>query len=142
MITNSLIADDPKATLANGAVNTAHVNPSLYLELGTVTIVLAVLMLAMAWWRKRLYLGITMALYGLSVFNLHFWGFGVPFVMAGAWYLVRAYRLQQKLKLAREEAPSKGTGSGRSTRASKRYTPPTPSPGKPKTRRGDERKAG
>ena len=50
--------------------------------------------------RKRLFQGITMALYGLAVFNLRFWGFGVPFLLAGAWYLVRAYRLQQALKRA------------------------------------------
>ena len=108
IITGSLIANDPKATLANGAVNKAHVNPSLYSLVGFVLLALALVMLAMAWWRKRLYLGITMALYGISVFNLRFWGFGVPYVLAGAWYLVRAYRLNQKLKLARQEAPTMG----------------------------------
>ena len=52
----------------------------------------------MALWRKRLYLGIVTAMYGLAIFNLHYWGFGVPFVMVGAWYLVRAYRLHRNLK--------------------------------------------
>ena len=59
------------------------------------------------------------------------WGFGVPFLLAGAWYLVRAYRLQQALK--RAEA---GRGAARVRRAAteprprrgpaanKRYTPP------------------
>ena len=50
------------------------------------------------------------ALYGLAVFNLHWWGFGVPFVLVGAWYLVRAYRAQRALKEAtgvgREAAPA------------------------------------
>ena len=139
IITGALIANDPKATLADGAINKAHVSPSLYSLVGVVLLALAVVMLALAWWRKRLYLGITMALYGISVFNLHFWLFGVPYVMVGAWYMVRAYRLNQKLKLAREEAPT-GDPMG-PARASKRYTPPSPPPGKPRTRR-DERKAG
>jgi hypothetical protein len=130
-ITSSLVANT-----ANGT------HDSAYSVLGVVLLALAVVMLAMAWWRKRLYLGIVMALYGISVFNLRFWGFGVPYVLVGAWYLVRAYRLNQKLKLAREEAPSPGAprAPGSSSRASKRYTPPTPPPGKPKTRR-DVRKA-
>ncbi len=45
-------------------------------------------MLVTAYFRKRFFLGIAMALYGLSVFNLHYWGFGVPFLMVGAWLLV------------------------------------------------------
>ena len=36
-----------------------------------------------------------MALYGLTLFNLHFWGFGVPFIMCAAWLMVRAYRLHR-----------------------------------------------
>ncbi|MGO8869816.1 MAG: hypothetical protein ACLQPH_00170 [Acidimicrobiales bacterium] len=143
LVTGSLIANDPKATLANGHLNSAHVNPSVYLELGAVTLALAVAMLAAAWFRKRLYLGIIMALYGLSIFNLHFWGFGVPFLLAGAWYLVRAYRLQTKLKLAKESGPTAGRSPTGTARPSKRYTPPTAPPGKPpKTKPGDERKAG
>ena len=49
-------------------------------------------MLATAWWRKRLYLGIVMALYGLTVFNLHYWGFGIPYLLCAGWWIVRAYR--------------------------------------------------
>ncbi len=94
LITSSLAASTSKGT-----------HSTAYSVLGAVLLALAAAMLAMAWWRKRLYLGIVMALYGLSVFNLRFWGFGVPFVLVGAWYLVRAYRLNQKLKLAREAAP-------------------------------------
>ncbi len=126
IVTGSLIANDPKATLANGMKNVKHVDPTLYLELGAASFVLALVMLGMAWYRKRLYLGLAMALYGLSIFNLHFWGFGIPFLMVGAWYIVRAYRLTQKLKLAKAEA-----GDGPSTRRpgpgapNKRYTPPT-----------------
>ena len=67
---------------------------------------LAVLMLATAWFRKRLYLGIAMALYGLSIFNLHYWGFGVPVHPGRRLVLVRAYRLQQKLKLAKADSTS------------------------------------
>ena len=138
LVTGNLMANDPKALLANGQINTLHVNPSLYLELGGVALALAVAMLVTAWYRKRLYLGIVMALYGLSIFNLHFWGFGVPFILAGAWFLVRAYRLQTKLKLAKEAGPTTGR-----PQANKRYTPPTAPPGKaPKAKPGDERKAG
>jgi uncharacterized membrane protein len=116
IITGTLINNDPKALLATGAVNKLHVNPTLYLELGAVALALSLVMMAMAYFRKRLYLGIAMALYGLSIFNLHFWGFGIPFILAGAWLLVRAYRFQQKLK----EANTSPTASFES----KRYTPP------------------
>ena len=110
---------------------THHQSLTVYDELTYVILGLSVLMLATAWWRKRLFLGITMALYGLAVFNLHYWGFGVPFLMAGSWYLVRAYRLQQALKRAQGAgtAPVRRTTTGGSgaarPRASKRYTPPT-----------------
>jgi hypothetical protein len=82
--------------------------------------------------RKRMFLGIALALYGLAVFNLHYWGFGVPFLMAGAWYLVRAYRLNQELKRVggADVSPSRNSSrqatlsNGSRPRASKRYTPP------------------
>jgi hypothetical protein len=79
-------------------------------------------------WRKRLFLGISMALFGLAVFNLHYWGFGVPFLLAGAWYLVRAYRFQQELKRAETGSPpprAKRSTNGSRPRSNKRYTPPT-----------------
>jgi len=119
---------------------------SVYQNLTFVLLGMAVLMLVTAWLRKRLFLGIVMALFGLGIFNLHYWGFGVPFLMGGAWYLVRAYRLQKQLKLA-------GGGSGRPygpptsrvpsaggvlPRPNKRYTPPTEKlkrPSKPKPER-------
>jgi hypothetical protein len=125
IVTSHLISSDPKATYANGAVNLNHVNPSLYLEVGGSAFVLAMLMLAMAWWRKRLFLGIVMGLYGLSIFNLHFWGFGVPYLLAAGWSLVRHYRVTQKLKLAREGSGGSSLGRPSSSRPNKRYTPPT-----------------
>ncbi len=128
LVTGSLLANDPKSY------------SSVYHVLSLTLLVLALAMLAAAWFRKRLYLGVAMALYGLSIFNLHFWGFGIPFLLFGSWYLVRAYRLQQKLKLAREAAPGGGVGR---TRASKRYTPPVKGPGKmPKASRGDDQPPG
>jgi len=134
LVSGSLIANDPSTG------HKGHVAPSLYLELGGVAVALALLMLVLALLRKRLYLGITMALYGLTIFNLHFWGFGLPYIMAAAWLLVRAYRLQSKLKEAKA-----GTGSPTPGRAlpNKRFTPPTASPGsssRPKS--GKDRKAG
>ena len=85
-----------------------------YQTLTFVLLGMAVLIVVASWLRKRLILGIVLALFGLGIFNLHFWGFGVPFLMAGSWYLVRAWRLNSKLKLA-------GGGSGRS------YGPPNAS---------------
>ena len=116
------MANDPKALLSNGQINKLHVNPSLYVELGAVTLALALVMLGAAWFRKRLFLGIAMALYGLSIFNLHYWGFGFPFILVGAWYLVRAYRLSEKLKQAKADAarrrrPRLGRAAARSPEA-------------------------
>lgn len=131
IVAGSLIGNDPRARLANGQINTLHVNPTLYFELGGVAVGLAVVMLVTAMLRKRLYLGITMALYGLSIFNLHFWGFGLPYILAGAWLLVRAYRLQSKLKLAGETGggmPAGRTQPNGRARPNKRYTPPTSPP--------------
>jgi len=128
LVTGSLLANNPKTY------------SSVYHVLSLTLLVLALAMLAAAWFRKRLYLGIAMALYGLSIFNLHFWGFGVPFLLFGSWFLVRAYRLQQKLKLAQQAAPG---GKGGQGRANKRYTPPVNGSGKlPKAPRGDGQQAG
>jgi hypothetical protein len=140
LVSGSLIANDPKALLSNGQIDKAHVAPSLYLELGGVAVALGMLMLVLALLRKRLYLGITMALYGLTIFNLHFWGFGLPYVMAAAWLLVRAYRLQSKLKEAKAAA---GAATPGRALPNKRFTPPVSPPGpssRPKP--GKDRKAG
>jgi len=103
-----------------------------------VLIGLAVVMLVLAVLRKRLYLGIVMALYGLAIFNLRYWGFGIPFVMAGAWYLVRAYRLQRDLREATGGKPPRAgsqrrgdAGTAPRPQPNKRFTPP-PSPSKMK----------
>jgi len=119
LVISALIVNDPPALLKNGQVNRLHVSLSLYHDLGAVLLALSVLMLATAMFRKRLYLGILMALYGLAVFNLHYWGFGVPFIMGGAWLLVRAYRLQRDLREATEEPSRPGVqrpGGGGLTR--------------------------
>ena len=110
--------------LVGGAVNKNYVNPSIYYDLFLVLIAMSVLMLVMALLRKRLYLGMVIALYGLAIFNLHYWGFGVPFVMVGSWYLVRAYRLQRSLK----EATAGGSSGSTRPPSNKRYTPPTLAP--------------
>jgi hypothetical protein len=108
-----------------------HQSVTIYNELTYLLLGLSVLILVASMLRKRMFQGITMALYGLAVFNLRFWGFGIPFVLAGAWYLVRSYRLQQALKRAEANAPSQprrnGTrpANGSRPRSNKRYTPPT-----------------
>jgi len=97
---------------------------------------MAVLMLATAWFRKRLYLGMVMALYGLAIFNLRYWGFGVPFVLFGAWLLVRAYRTQRDYREATgakpARQPARGRPGGLAGRArpepAKRYTAPSSRP--------------
>lgn len=137
LIIGALIANDPKALLKNGQANPKYVNPSLYLELLGVLVVLSVVMLATAWYRKRLYLGVVTALYGLAVFNLHYWGFGVPFILVGAWLLVRAYRAQRAEREATGvgryggRGPGGGTSKATGPQASKRYTPPTSRPKRP-----------
>jgi hypothetical protein len=107
-----------------------HNSTTVYVELTYVILTMAVLILVSSLLRKRLFQGVTMALFGLAVFNLRFWGFGVPFLLAGAWYLVRAYRLQQALKRAETaDAPPRPKGVSRPAaprpRGNKRYTPPT-----------------
>jgi hypothetical protein len=122
LIANYLIDHDPAATLSNGQPNPAHASVATYHTLELVLIALALVMLGSAWYRKRLFLGISTALYGLGVFNLHYWGFGVPFLLGGAWLLVRAYRAHQAVR----EATGQGRGGGGVSRPrpNKRYTPP------------------
>jgi len=116
------------ARLAKGE----DVDPSLYHSLLFVMLGLSALILVTALWRKRLFLGMALALYGLATFNLHYWGFGVPFLLIGSWYLVRAYRLGQKLKLAKaEEGPTGPGGPARRAQPNKRYTPPVTGTAKP-----------
>ena len=124
LVISALISNDPAAHFKNGTVNKLHVNVTIYHDLLFVLLGLSVLMLVMAWFRKRMYLGIVMALYGLAIFNLHYWGFGVPFILVAAWLLVRAYRLQRDLKEATNGPRSTASGALR-PQASKRYTPPT-----------------
>jgi hypothetical protein len=127
-----LISHDPAAHLANGSVNRLHVSVSLYQEARLALVVLGIVMLICAYFRKRLYLAIVMALYGLTVFNLHYWGFGIPYLMAGAWMLTRSYQLQKKLRVATGDTSRYGpnrssqrTSSTAKPRANRRYTPPT-----------------
>jgi hypothetical protein len=153
LVIADLVTHDPAPLLKNGHVNKLHVSVSLYHELEVVLLVLAFLMLAMGWYRKRLYLGMVMALYGLTIFNLHYWGFGVPYVMAGAWLLVRAYRAQRDVRVATGDLPSRsgqsgqrrGGGGGGAGRPgpNKRYSPPTRSPRRPRPQKPEnEQKAG
>jgi hypothetical protein len=148
LVIGSLISNDPPALLKNGSVNPRHVDVSLYHTLTYVLLGLAIVMLGTAFYRKRLFLGIAMALYGLSIFNLHYWGFGVPFVLVGAWLLVRAYRLQRDLREATGDTPStRRRGGGTNSRSSgpqpnKRYTPRTAPTKRTPPKPENEQKAG
>ena len=133
VVVNALISRDPASLLANGQVNKLHVSVSLYHEVLIALLVLAAMMLVTALLRKRLYLGIVMALYGLTLFNLHYWGFAIPFILFGSWLMVRAYRLQRSLREAGGGTLKSRTHGGDLTyagrpRANKRYTPPTSPP--------------
>jgi hypothetical protein len=145
LIVSADISNDPAATFANGKPNAAHVAHATYIELLVVLLVLSVVMLVAAWFRKRLYIGVAMALYGLTVFNLKYWGFGLPFVLFGAWFVVRAYRAQKALRLATGDTGrdrTSGTAGGASApRKNKRYTPPTAKPKRPPNPE-DEQRAG
>jgi hypothetical protein len=131
----------PIAAIVGIAISTAslsyakshHESLTVYKELTYVLLVLAVLILVSSLLRKRMFQGITVALFGLAVFQLKYTyvGFAAPFILVGAWYLVRSYRLQQELK--RVEAaggvarPRRATSTGvpARPRPNKRYTPPT-----------------
>jgi hypothetical protein len=133
LVTHALVANDPQQHLSNGSINPRYVNPTLYHEVFLVLLLLSVLMLTFAMLRKRLYLGIATALYGLAIFNLHYWGFGIPFIMCAAWYLVRAYRLQREL---REATGVTSRYAGRANDRKSRYTA-TPEPNKRYTPRSN-----
>ncbi len=121
LVVHTLVVNDPSASLPDGAVNKLHVSLSTYSHLFLVLIILSFGITGMALWRKRLYLGIVTSMYGLAIFNFHYWGFGVPFLMVGAWYLVRAYRLHRNLKESTAGALSVTSRPA----SSKRYTPPS-----------------
>jgi hypothetical protein len=144
VVVHSLVVNDPPRLLRNGVLDKLYVNPTLYDEVLLVLIALSVLIVVMALLRKRLLLGIATALYGVTIFNLHYWGFGIPFAICGAWYIVRAYRLNRDLKYATGDSDSRfAARSGRNSAsytasgpgANKRYTPPRASSAALKARR-------
>ncbi len=148
VVTSELISHDPPA-LMNGRPDRLHVPVSDYHDLIIVLLGLAALMLASAWFRKRLYLGIVMALYGLTIFNLKYWGFGVPFVMVAAWLLVRSYRTQRDLREATASGPTAGGGTRKGPAppggpgSSRRYTPRTQASRRPSSsKQKNDRRAG
>src|SRR3984957_5511631 len=132
----------PVAALIGLIISSASVNyakthnqsVAVYDKLTYVLLGLAALILVTSWLRKRLFQGITLALYGLAIFKLHHphLGFAAPFLLAGSWYLIRAWRLQQELKKAEalgpqapRPKPATTNGAPPRPRRSKRYTPPS-----------------
>jgi fatty acid desaturase len=126
----ALVSDDPAARLADGDANPLHVPVSRYQEALVALLVLAVVMLVTALIRRRLFVGIAMALYGLALFNLHYFGFAIPYLLGGAWFLVHAYREHKASLDAQPGAPPPASEAGPARRrANRRYTPPTSRPG-------------
>jgi hypothetical protein len=131
----------PIAALVGIIISDASVNYAkthgqsvgVYEKLTYVLLGLAALILLSSWLRKRLFQGITLALYGLAIFQLHFtyFGFAAPFLLAGAWYLIRGWRLQQELKVAIAAGPDaprpkpNPASAPPRPRRNKRYTPPS-----------------
>jgi hypothetical protein len=125
IITALIDRDHTPGAKVVASVSTLH-------ELLLVLLGLSVLMLVTALWRKRLFLGIVLAVYGVSLFQLGWLGFAVPFVLAGAWYIVRQFRMQSALRRAEDAdvGPSNRRSAakpvnGARPRPTKRYTPPT-----------------
>ena len=126
VVTSTLISNDPPPSSPH------HVAVAVYHELLIVLMLLALGMLAFAMLRRRLLLGVVMALFGLTLFNMHYWGFGIPYLIAGSWYLVRSYRMGREWREANGGAapprrpPATGRSGPRTARpdASGRYTPP------------------
>ena len=128
----------PVAAIVGIAISSASIsyarahnqNVHVYEELTYVLLGLALLILIASLMRKRLFQGITLALFGVAVFQLKYTyvGFALPFILFGAWYLVRTYRLQQALKRAEAEGAPRTRDPSSSTRSrprsNKRYTPP------------------
>lgn len=122
VVMGSLVAGDPAARLRSGAVNPLHVSVALYNEVLIVLLALSAAALAGALLRRRMLIAVPLALFGLAVFNLKYWGFGFPFVLAGGWLMVRAYRIQRDLKESVGGTTRPAAAAARV--ASKRYTPP------------------
>ena len=124
LVIHADIDNDPAQYLKSGASSDPKYTTREHLPRGAAGAVghVRVLMVA-AWFRKRLYMGMLTALFGLAIFNLHWWGFGVPFVMVG--------RLVPGAGLPGPEGPQRGDRAmpshGRPVvpTPSKRYTPPT-----------------
>ena len=139
-----LIAAPVAAGIGFALARHAHGTLTSKSEVLIVALALALAMLAFAWFRQRMFLGIAMALYGISTFSLGYWGFAFPFVLFAAWLLVRAYRAQRDLHQADRTLPVRSGGQvrrrppgGPGPNASKRYTPPAAARrGKPAPVRG------
>jgi hypothetical protein len=137
VIVADLVNHDPTGT--------KHVPLSTYHDLLLVVLALAAVMVVTALFRKRTYCGAATAFFGLAIFNLHYWGFGLPFIAGGAWLLSHSYRINQRLKLARGDGRRPGSvrgggggaGGGRPS-PNKRYTPPTAPKRTSRSKPGDD----
>ncbi len=141
LVMSALVHNDPSALLSNGLPNPRHVNPNIYTELGLVTLALALIMLAGAWFRKRLVIGI--AVRTLRAVVLQSSLLGLRSALHHDRLLVPGPRLPS-LPEAQAGQAGGGTalGPGRGPRQpNKRYTPPSAPPGRgprPKPAKGTE----
>ncbi len=144
LVVASLVAHDPKA-IVNGQIDKLHVNPSLYLELGAVTLALALLMLGAAWLRKRICHGDRHG--SLRALHLQPPLLGLRIPVHPGRGLVPGSRLPAvgEAQAARLDQPGAAGGGAAAPppQASKRYTPPTaPIRRAPKPKPGKELEAG
>jgi hypothetical protein len=144
-------------TVAKTCTHLKLTHPSDWLAQFLLIVVMAVAIIAFAYWRKRVGVAFAGFLLGLALGSV-----GLPFLILGGWLLLRALRLQRygdatffgSSRLAREQARAKREGRASATReprasatprrrskaaevdavrapaASKRYTPKKPPPRK------------
>ncbi len=143
IIHSDLISRDHIVAIRHGQL-VYQTNPNYYHDVLLVLLALSVLMVVTAWFRKRLFLGVVLVLYAVTVFNLkHYIGFAIPYVLVAAWLLVRSFRLQRQLRETTAGGPgtrpARGTGNGGASRpgSNRRYTPPSNQPRRSSLRKPD-----
>ncbi len=123
----------PVAAIVGLVISSASVNyakshdqsTGVYEKLTYVLLALAVLILLSSWLRKRLFQGITLALFGVAIFQLHYSyvGFAAPFILFGAWYLHPGLPPPTGTQAGGGGRPQRATPQGESERCRAAPTP-------------------